>query len=42
MMISSSTNPRWICPLCKAPCYQFVYDCIISEILKVYSDSGPK
>lgn len=29
----SSTNPRWLCPICKQPAYEFKIDSILSSIL---------
>lgn len=37
MMTSSSSNPRWVCPICKASCYEFRIDCILTEILGEYT-----
>jgi hypothetical protein len=37
MMTSSSSNPRWVCPICKASCYDFRIDCILTEILNQYT-----
>lgn len=36
-MTSSSSNPRWVCPICKASCYEFRIDCILTEILNQYT-----
>jgi hypothetical protein len=33
VITSSSSNPRWLCPLCKNPCYEFKLDCILLAIL---------
>ena len=32
-LISNSENPRWVCPICKQPAYEFKIDCIMSAIL---------
>jgi hypothetical protein len=37
MMTSSSSNPRWVCPICKAPCYEFRIDCILTQILNQFT-----
>lgn len=37
MMTSASSNPRWVCPICKASCYEFRIDCILTEILNQYT-----
>jgi hypothetical protein len=33
IVVSSATNPRWFCPLCKRPAYQMRVDCILSAII---------
>jgi len=37
MMTSASSNPRWVCPICKASCYEYRIDCILTEILNQYT-----
>ena len=41
VLTSSSTNPRWLCPLCKLPAYQFKYDVIIGAIIEEYLKLQP-
>lgn len=35
---SQTTNPKWVCPICKQPCYEFKVDSILKAILAVYKD----
>jgi hypothetical protein len=37
IVTSASANPKWICPICKMPCYEFRVDCILQAILAVYA-----
>ena len=39
-MTSQSLNPRWVCPLCKLPCYAFKIDCILMNILENHAQSA--
>ncbi len=36
--ISHTANPKWICPLCKIPCYIFRIDSILLAILEEFSE----
>jgi hypothetical protein len=38
IMTSASANPKWICPLCKLPCYEFKIDSILAAILSEYEE----
>lgn len=40
MLTAQSANPRWLCPLCKLPCYSLRLDCIIMAILEEYAQTG--
>lgn len=39
-MISHSNNPRWLCPLCKLPCYKFRIDVVLSAIIRRFDAQG--
>lgn len=41
VLTSSSVNPRWLCPLCKQPAYNFKYDIIIGSIIEEYAKFQP-
>lgn len=38
LMTSQTSNPKWICPTCKSPSYQFKIDCILLAILEAYAE----
>ena len=37
-IVCSSSNPRWVCPVCKKPCYEFKIDIILFTILELYQE----
>ena len=39
-MISSSANPKWSCPLCKMPCFQFRVDALLTALIQEYQKHG--
>ena len=34
---SKAQLPRWQCPICKVPAYKFKIDCILNEIIRMFS-----
>ena len=34
IFIAKSQHPRWACPFCKSPAYQFKIDCLLFAIIK--------
>lgn len=38
IVTSSSSNPKWICPLCKLPSYEFRVDSILQAIISLCTD----
>jgi hypothetical protein len=38
IVTSSTANPKWVCPLCKLPAYNFKVDCVLLAILNEYSE----
>ena len=38
-LTAKSQNPRWLCPLCRAPTYAFSIDIILYQILQLHKNN---